>query len=224
MNEKERLKKERERSARRRQTKATREYQREYQRAYYHKTKAAVTPEQKDRRRVRKKAWDEANRMTHVETRRERQRAYYAANKDKIKAKNKAWREANRDRMTALARRHREKDPERYRRYHQEHYRANKPRAIAQARVRKLARYGLTPLQFAQLLADQKGACAICQEPMKSPRVDHCHKSGAVRGLLCMQCNSGLGMFADNPAVLIRAADYLIKSSSGATSTTNSAQ
>lgn len=40
--------------------------------------------------------------------------------------------------------------------------------------------------------------------------VDHSHQSGRVRGLLCHQCNKGLGMFRDNPALLARAADYVL--------------
>jgi Recombination endonuclease VII len=55
--------------------------------------------------------------------------------------------------------------------------------------------YGLTVEQWDQMLIEQAGRCAICNEPMKSPHVDHSHTTGAVRGLLCLRCNTMLGHF-----------------------------
>lgn len=84
---------------------------------------------------------------------------------------------------------------------------------------RKLAQYGLTPSDYADLLALQSGVCSICGRPERSqapdgnPRqlaVDHCHTSGQVRALLCSACNRGLGFFQDNPVLLVRAAGYLL--------------
>lgn len=50
-------------------------------------------------------------------------------------------------------------------------------------------RYGLTPADVAKMLADQGGVCAICGEVPKKLRVDHNHKTGKVRGILCHRCN-----------------------------------
>lgn len=69
--------------------------------------------------------------------------------------------------------------------------------------------YGITILEYEALVEDQQGLCVLCQEPMASPHVDHCHITGTVRGLLCKQCNTGLGHFRDNPEVLARAVTYL---------------
>lgn len=74
--------------------------------------------------------------------------------------------------------------------------------------------YGLSQEQFEALLATQDGRCAICGSAdwpgkHRRPYVDHCHKTGAVRGLLCGKCNNGLGMYDDDPARLRAAADYL---------------
>lgn len=70
--------------------------------------------------------------------------------------------------------------------------------------------YGLEPEQVAGLLVAQNNACAICLQPfLKSPNVDHCHTTGRVRGLLCRECNVGLGHFGDSVEVLSRAATYL---------------
>lgn len=61
------------------------------------------------------------------------------------------------------------------------------------------------------MLLEQSGLCRICCVKMKdgSTHVDHCHKTGKIRGLLCHRCNPGLAHFDDNPETLIRAAEYL---------------
>jgi hypothetical protein len=74
--------------------------------------------------------------------------------------------------------------------------------------------YGITAEQYAALLAEQDGKCAICRTddwPSKdrAPHVDHDHVTGRVRGLLCGICNNGLGSFRDDPARLRAAAEYL---------------
>lgn len=53
--------------------------------------------------------------------------------------------------------------------------------------------YRLTSNDFEALLEQQQGKCAVCGEVMSKPRVDHCHQSGRVRGLVCNTCNTGLG-------------------------------
>jgi hypothetical protein len=71
--------------------------------------------------------------------------------------------------------------------------------------------YGLTTLQFDAMTLKQGGKCAICQRgpTHKSLCVDHNHKTGKVRGLLCHRCNLALGAFDDDPAVLLRVISYL---------------
>jgi hypothetical protein len=58
------------------------------------------------------------------------------------------------------------------------------------------------------MLDKQNGMCAICQTA-PAAHVDHDHETGAVRALLCFNCNGGLGQFRDDPAVLRAAADYV---------------
>lgn len=74
--------------------------------------------------------------------------------------------------------------------------------------------YGVTPEQYEAALAAQGGRCAICrsdQWPGKGnrPHTDHDHADGRFRGILCGNCNHGLGMFGDDPARLRVAAEYL---------------
>jgi hypothetical protein len=78
-------------------------------------------------------------------------------------------------------------------------------------RKKRLLRYGLTIESFNSLLASQQGCCAICREVLKNPCVDHDHRTGLVRGILCHDCNRAIGMMRDSPDILRRAADYLIR-------------
>lgn len=85
----------------------------------------------------------------------------------------------------------------------------------ARRRQRKYAlkkKYGLSLEGYEQMLARQRGCCAICHRPTEDPLslfVDHCHASGKVRGLLCQACNSGIGMFEDDVDRLREAIRYL---------------
>lgn len=58
------------------------------------------------------------------------------------------------------------------------------------------------------MLAAQGGLCAVCQEAL-AVHVDHDHATGAVRDLLCFNCNGGLGQFRDDPELLRAAAAYV---------------
>ncbi|MET7470934.1 endonuclease VII domain-containing protein [Micromonospora sp. NPDC005686] len=69
-------------------------------------------------------------------------------------------------------------------------------------------RYGVGEKEFQELLAEQGGVCAICRRP-DPEHLDHDHRTGWVRGILCFNCNGGLGQFKDNADVLARAITYL---------------
>ena len=75
----------------------------------------------------------------------------------------------------------------------------------------KLWTYGITATEYESLLKESGGECAICQRPFggEAPRIDHCHTTGKIRGLLCHNCNAALGLFKDSPEVLSRAVEYL---------------
>lgn len=86
----------------------------------------------------------------------------------------------------------------------------NKKRGWA---YRIMSRYGITAKQYYIMLKAQSGGCWICGSIPKKRKlhIDHCHKSGEVRGLLCMRCNRGLAWFSDKPERLHKAAAYLEK-------------
>lgn len=60
-------------------------------------------------------------------------------------------------------------------------------------------------------LLEQKGLCAICNSNLVKPYIDHDHLRGILRGLLCSNCNVGLGHFKDDPEHLKRASNYIEK-------------
>jgi len=81
-------------------------------------------------------------------------------------------------------------------------------------------KYGITLAGYDALLKKQKGVCAICKLPYRGtnvagkPRrldVDHCHKTGQIRGLLCNGCNQGIAFFFDKEDLLPKARAYILK-------------
>lgn len=72
-------------------------------------------------------------------------------------------------------------------------------------------KFGLRSGEFAAMNAAQNGLCGCCGElpGQKGLQVDHCHRSGRVRALLCGPCNLGLGNFKDDPDRLRKAIEYL---------------
>lgn len=125
------------------------------------------------------------NHKWHIENRKknaERHRKWRAKNPDKDAVYNKRWRERNSERMSALT----------------WEWRLNRD-------------FGLSVIEYKYILAKQNFVCAICGQPDANRRlsVDHCHATGKVRGLLCLRCNRGIGLFQDDPNRLVKASVYL---------------
>jgi hypothetical protein len=76
-----------------------------------------------------------------------------------------------------------------------------------------LKEYGLTVAEYDEMFRKQNGVCAICKSGNKGRRlcVDHDHKTGRVRGLLCNPCNWALGHMRDDTSLLEKAIEYLKK-------------
>lgn len=120
----------------------------------------------------------------------------------------------NRDRILA---RRREKHPETkkgkaaYDRRHVQEKRRSHPDYYPDQKLK--SRYGIPPGTYRKMLELQNGNCLICDisESAHGKRlfVDHCHTTGTVRGLLCNECNKGLGCFKDNPEYFLKAIEYL---------------
>lgn len=101
--------------------------------------------------------------------------------------------------------------------YEVKNYHKNKhkrPYVYENDKNRKLLKeYGISYSEYLIMLEAQNGGCAICGTTSTGNRkafhVDHCHKTGKVRGLLCGNCNSGIGNLRDSIPLLERAIEYL---------------
>lgn len=154
--------------------------------AYAARRYHAMTPQQRAQAKARQKRWYAAHREEQREKaneRRRRRRAIDPAYRAKLQADRRAFHARH---------------PEKGRQY---------ARAYS---FRK--RFGITVEEYDAMVAAQGGRCAICRgENTRGVRlpVDHNHKTGKVRGLLCERCNLALGQFGDDPQLLERAIAYL---------------
>lgn len=134
--------------------------------------------------KTRRSLYYKQYREKNLKNEKKRLRKYYRKNNKKIKQQTLTWRKNNPDRAKTLSLFH------------------------------NLKKYQLTIEQYHKLLADQNGVCAICglsQTNGKRLFVDHCHKTGKVRELLCTRCNTLLGMAKDDENILISACNYCKK-------------
>jgi hypothetical protein len=163
-----------------------------------------------------------------------RNRAHYAANRDRLLAEKRAHRAANIERFRARDHKYRAANPQKQKEHNKKNYSKHREARIAYSRtyyqanrnkislINKTVRkdklrdaalrrhYGISLIEFRAMAAKQRGRCLICRKvPHSGLSVDHCHKSGKIRGLLCRACNSALGQIADNRQSLLRAVTYL---------------
>lgn len=123
--------------------------------------------------------WQRDYNRCHVQERRLQRKKYYQLNSEKVLLKNKDYAQRNPEKIAAYQRRR---------------------------------RYGITQKDYDSLLKNQKGVCAICKGTNKSGRglgVDHCHTTGKIRGLLCDNCNRGIGFLGEDIKRCREVIDYL---------------
>jgi hypothetical protein len=147
------------------------------------------------------KAWKDTDYARHSETYKVRARKRQQEKPEVTREEHRRWRENNREQERATKKAWREANP------------VVRRRIIRRSMLR--TKYGLEPEEWDAMLIAQSGRCDICNEPMRNPQTDHCHNTGVVRGLLCINCNTGLGRFKDDPSLLRAALDYLLTAATG---------
>lgn len=184
------------------------------QRDEKHQAKRKYDENYKAKARERASIWYKEKLAQDPEGLRAKRRAVYERNKAKHLARGKARRDEEfaRDPEGVRAKRRAKynADVERSRAYAREWARRNPKRT----RARNLKKFGISVEHYEALLVSQDSCCAICRGQNangKALAVDHCHKTGRVRGLLCTNCNTGIGMLGDSSLRLKLAAEYVTR-------------
>ncbi len=127
----------------------------------------------------------------------------------KAREYNREWRRRNAARDSAWHKayyaKHRKTLRAKQNAYRKDYYRDH-PEKSVQYQFKK--KYGLTLTQHTAMVKRQGGKCAICHK-VKKLNVDHCHRTGRIRGLLCTSCNTALGAFGDSIRTVKVALGYL---------------
>lgn len=116
-----------------------------------------------------------------------------------------------------ISKRYRERHPEKVKASARKFAESNKEYMSTRQRKYQLRnKYGITEEDYDNMFKQQEGKCGICETTDQTGKwqrfgVDHCHKTGKIRALLCNECNRGMGLLKDNAELLRKAADYLDK-------------
>lgn len=126
-----------------------------------------------------------------------RSRNWENNNRDKVRAANKKWHANNPEKAAAAKAAWRDK---------------NREKIKELGALRRFKKLGITKEKYEELLKQQDGKCAICDReyPETSWRIDHCHKSGKVRAILCHGCNVALGFLGEDIETMKRMIRYVV--------------
>jgi hypothetical protein len=168
----------------------TKEEEREYQKQWYIRNKEKINTRSKE-------YYD-----THKEER--------IRNKEKIKAESKEYYDTHKKERIEYSKEYRKNNVEKIRKYRRQY---DKNNSLKKKNTDIKRKYGITLEEYNIIHNKQENKCLICgkhQSEIKIPfAIDHNHKTGKIRGLLCGKCNLGLGYFDDNINLLLKAVKYL---------------
>lgn len=152
-------------------------------------------------------------RKNNLEKMREYDKQHYEDNHEKKLENQERYREKNRREIRERANKCYEEHPEKAKGYCKKYYKNNSEKVKQAVRKRKLKhRYNLSPEDWLVMWEGQDGKCVICGKNFtrsSDANVDHNHKTGKTRGLLCGGCNRGIGHFNDNSEIMMKAIEYL---------------
>jgi hypothetical protein len=136
---------------------------------------------------------------------------YFKEYNQKHKEKRKQYRKDNIEKVREWRRNWAKNNPDKKKEMDKYYNQNNKEKIKINNRNRILKQYNLTQEDFDKLLNSQNNQCGICKKILKVPYIDHDHTTGEVRGILCLQCNTGLGYLGDNVKAVINTLYYLNK-------------
>ena len=166
-----------------------------------------------DRKKYQKE-WHKEYRIKNRDKLNAYQRKRYATIpevREKLIEYSRNWRIKNNARAKDTYKRYNKNNQEKRRKYYEEFRRKYPDKIIYQGRMRH---YGITKIQFDEILSKQNGVCAICKGSVVGKRkchIDHDHSNNKVRGILCQDCNLGIGRLKENIDIFNFAINYLIK-------------
>lgn len=137
----------------------------------------------------------------------------FVSQREKDTASQRVWRSRNPERHKAIWDKFADTHRERRRAYEQAYRKSHQERIKGNRYQRK---YKVTWDEVQSMVREQGNQCKICgaafgDTPSTRYHVDHCHKAGHVRGILCNNCNKGIGHFKENHDLLAKATEYLRK-------------
>jgi hypothetical protein len=161
---------------------------------------------------AKRRAW----RVAHKEEIKSNSREYYVENQDVLRAKKEAYRLANREEINRRQRAGWWANRKERLMGNAAYYATHKEEMKAVTRKRK---YGLSQDDFNAMLEKQGMACAVCHKNVwpgkRLSHIDHDHKTGKVRGILCSHCNTALGLMNDSLDIIKAMEGYVRKNQKG---------
>lgn len=167
--------------------------------------------EAKERRKVRDREYKKKWRLDHLDILKARAHNWYLNNKEKRRAYRHEWYINNREKIISATQRYYKENRESILEYTREYSKKNRAK---NRWIRMKNSHGFTEEDFNTMFKSQNNLCALCGTNnfgKQGPNIDHDHKTMKVRGILCNQCNVGLGSFKDDPLLLTKAINYLSK-------------
>jgi hypothetical protein len=158
----------------------------------------------KEKQRIKRKE----NYFKNIEREKNTRKKYYLKHRKELILKSENNRKNNLKKYNDIKRRYRKNNKEKIKIYMEKTRIQRRKKVIYQ-------KYKLTWEKYLEILNNQNNLCPICGKSLeltgRDTCVDHCHATNNIRGVLCNNCNAGLGKFKDNPHFLNNAITYLIK-------------
>jgi hypothetical protein len=134
----------------------------------------------------RKKLYSDLPERSHPDY----MKLYAEKNKEKLNQRSKQYRQ---DRLAKNPNHYKEQ----YKKYEETHikWRKDNRHTVSEKQWKQRGIVDMTYVKYLEELKKQKSKCLICEKEMNNPQVDHDHNTGKYRGILCVPCNNGLGIY-----------------------------